>query len=503
MTNFYADFVNGNDANNGLGPDASHASNKPFKTLTFALGATGIASGDTLYLSPAGPFRETCQVAMASAVAETLVIGDYANAQGFKTSGAVAVAPGPVIWTAYTTNDKTAPSGTSLFVPNSRDFLTFRNIMFVAGTASPSLIQANSVTSTNITFTDCAFLQTPTSNVNPISVAMATGVAANWLFDRCHFLLRSPPLFTLPTIAGADYDANIVFRNCVIQSSQGAISVTASGALANKGGGVVIRNCLIMSASGGFATLSANNSTTIPCSIVNSVVMSATTCLSAQTLGQITENYNLLLMGTRTNVTAGANSINDNSYAGLIHFGQERIWGGLIRQFGEPMAGSPLLGFGNDGSQTATDLRGTGRIRPAGLGAAGSQLAAAGALERDNSFVTDASPIGSGGSAIKNTGPGYAEFVVPVPARAITISCKVKWDATYAGTKPQLQIDANGRNGVSAETITATVAATNIETLTLTPFTPSKAGDYVRVRVISNDTNGAGVLQVDDFSVTG
>ena len=33
MTTYYADFVNGNDANNGLGPDASHANNKPWKTI--------------------------------------------------------------------------------------------------------------------------------------------------------------------------------------------------------------------------------------------------------------------------------------------------------------------------------------------------------------------------------------------------------------------------------------------------------------------------------------
>ena len=67
MATYYLDFVNGSDANNGLGPDASHASNKPWKTLGKLLGASGFASGDTAYLSPAGPFREVVTVAMTSA----------------------------------------------------------------------------------------------------------------------------------------------------------------------------------------------------------------------------------------------------------------------------------------------------------------------------------------------------------------------------------------------------------------------------------------------------
>ena len=47
MTTYYVDFVNGLDANNGLGPDASDGTNKPWKTITKLLGAAGMASGDT------------------------------------------------------------------------------------------------------------------------------------------------------------------------------------------------------------------------------------------------------------------------------------------------------------------------------------------------------------------------------------------------------------------------------------------------------------------------
>lgn len=510
MATYYVDFVNGADANNGLGPDASHASNKPWKTITKALGAAGAASGDTIYLSPAGPFRETVSVAMTSAVAETLVIGDYANQQGFKTSAAVRVTPGPVIVTAFTTNDKTAPSGTTLLNLAGRDFLTFRNIMFVGGLSS-IIVTATTQTSTNITFTDCAFL-TPQGAGGHMSATCAFNTPFNWLIDRCIFsptAAASALLFTLVTgtSPAADYDCGVVIRNCVFIASGITQTIRAvnSGTAAQKGGGLDIQNCLSIGTQSSFLTTPATHiSTTIPCTVNNCAIVgmgSASSLLSAGTSGQITENYNLLAStNTRTNVSTGANSISDGSYAPLYHFGQERIWGSLIRQFGEPMASSPLLAFGNDGNQTATDHRGVGHIRPAG---GASALPAVGAMDRANTFIADTSPIGNGTSAIKVTGPGYAEFLVPVPASQVTISCVVKWDATYAGTKPQLQIDANGRNGVSAETVTAVGSSGSNETLTLSAFTPSRAGDMVTIRVISNDTNGGGLLQVDNFSVTG
>ena len=122
MTTYYVDFINGLDANNGLGPDASHATNKPWKTIAKLLGAAGMASGDTAYLSPAGPFREVVTIAMTSAASETAIIGDPGNAQGFNTSGGVLVTPADVIWTAYTTNDTTAPSATILLTLRGATF---------------------------------------------------------------------------------------------------------------------------------------------------------------------------------------------------------------------------------------------------------------------------------------------------------------------------------------------------------------------------------------------
>lgn len=224
----------------------------------------------------------------------------------------------------------------------------------------------------------------------------------------------------------------------------------------------------------------------------------STTPLVANVSGQITEDYNLIVAVTpRTLVTAGTHSISDGSYAPLFHFGQERIWGMVPRPFGEPMAGSPLLGFGNDGSQSATDIRGPGHIRPGG---GASALPAVGAYERANTFAKEIGTVRNGANSISIVGPGTQDFLVPVSATATSISVFVQWDATYAGTKPQLIIDANGELGVSTETKTAVGASGAWEQLTLSSFTPSKSG-IVTIRVVSNDTNGAGHMYVDDFAV--
>lgn len=497
MATYYVDFVNGLDANNGLGPDASAVTNKPWKTIAKLLGAAGMASGDTAYLAP-GAFRETVTVAMASATVETKVIGDPFNKQGFKTSGGVLVAPGDVSLTAFVTNDKTAAAGSALTL-SARDFLTFQDIRFVTGTG---VCVSAGAGSTDIKFTDCSFISGNPGSGGIVSFTGTAGVSSNWAFDRCRVLCPQLNVtggsfvFTLPRHS-ADYNATISLTNCVIVGgSQAAVRVASNGAGAGFGGGVTLAYCTL-TAQIGLVTADANLSTTYPCTVTGCILI-CDTGLSANTAGQITESYNVLwTRSARTNVTAGTGS-QTTAYAMLVELGKAISSPGLTKPFLSPVASSPLLGFSSAASPPAVDA--TNRLRPAG---GASALPAVGAFERGNTFITDPSPIGAGGSAIKVTGPGYAEFLVPVPARAITISCKVKWDATYAGTKPQLQIDANGTIGVLAETITATVAATNIETLTLTAFTPTAAGGMVRIRILSNDTNGAGVLQVDDFSVTG
>lgn len=502
MTTYYLDYVNGSDANNGLGPDASHATNKPWKTIGKALGASGMASGDTAYLSPAGPFRETVTVAMTSAVAETKLIGDVANAQGFKTSGGVSVTPGEVQWTAYTTNDKTAPSATGLLNLSGRDFLTFQRIVFIGG--STTLLTATTQTSTDITFSDCSFVPGLTGARITASITIGFGVAANWMFDRCRFIKGSTAAsisVTLVTGSGSDYDANIVVRNCLFfgGGTGACVTVAGSGASAQEGGGVDVVNCTSLQHGSLLATTGTTvggSTFTNPCTAYNNFIISGSqTALSAGESGAIVEDYNLIhATNILSNVSAGAHSITDGSYAPLFHFGQELGWGGFQKPVVMPTSGSPLLGFGGN-SPPSVDL--LNNPRPSG-GASAS--AAVGAMERSNTFGRETSTVRTGSNAISITGPGTQDFELPVDAISTTVTVYVRWDATYAGTKPQMKVLRGTEAGVSDASTTATGSSGAWEQLSLN-FTPARAG-IVTIRLQSNDTNGGGKMFADDFAVS-
>lgn len=501
MTNFFVDSTNGSDANNGLGPDASAGTNKPWKTIGKLLGATGMASGDTGYLAP-GFFREVVTVAMTAPTAETKIIGDPGNAQGFKTSGGVRVTPGDVEWTACTTNDKTVPSGSPTVTLAGRPFLTFDSIVFAGGTAATaSCYDANTTGSHDVKFLRCT-LKAGTAANNPAlgRLTLAVDTAAHWLFDSCTFLMGVAMVLSAPRPSAADLDVDVV-----IQNSRGFVfqpfTFTVTGANTFKWGGAKVYNCTWFAGTNWMSPV-ANMSTTFPCLAYNNILWGCgNTCFNANAASQITEDWNLIygFAVARTNTSTGAHS-QTNTYSPRLECGEaevtQQVLGRWVRPFGVPKSGSGALGFGGQSVGVTTDL--LSGPRPAG---GQSPSNAVGAFERADSFGLDGSPIGGGGSAIKITGPGYNDFLVPVPAAQVTISVKVKWDATYAGTKPQIMVLANARIGVTAQTVTATGAAVTTQTITLASFTPTVHG-LVFVRLQSNDTNGAGVLQADDFLVT-
>lgn len=494
------DFVHGLDTNNGLGPDASHASNKPWKTITKLVGATGFASGDTGYLSPSGPFREVVTVNMTSATAETQIIGDPANAQGFKDSGGVLVASGDVILTAYLTNDTTAPSGTSTLNTNGKDFLTFKNIFIMGGTNGSACIVGTTSHATDIKFINCAFNQGGTNN-NLINHTGLADTASNWTFDSCYFGIHTSSasgiLITLPTSTVADYDANIQIKNCVFAMSGGSnhINITASGANSFKGGGVDCHNCTFVGGgSSAFRTASANMSTSIPCTIYNSVIIGTSgTAINANAAGQILEDNNRILAVTpRANVTAGAASISDASHAPLYELGFEFISGRQPRPFGMPMVGSPLLGRGATAGGPTVDI--LARPRPAG-GASTSY--AWGAYERHDTAVRETSVVDAGSNAIKIVGPGDHDFIIPVDATSTTITVRARYDTNHATTnKPQATILNGEEIGVATETKTMTAAVDTWETISFSSFTPTAKG-FVTLRLISRSAAGNGIAYFD------
>lgn len=495
MATYYVDPVNGSDSNNGLGPDASHASNKPWKTLAKLLGASGFASGDTAYLAP-GAYRETVTVAMTSAVAETKVLADPGNAQGFKTSGGVLVASGQVQWTAYTTNDKTAPAASMALDLNGRDFLTFQDILFVGGNLSGGCVRGATTSSTDIKFVRCAFLA-GAPNVANVNFTAGFGVALNWTFDSCLWLSSANQTainLVLTRGTGSDYDVNVLFKDCLIVGGAGTQTrIASTGAGVNFGGGVDFYNCTIIGGNNVIST-EANVSTSSPCTVYNCVLIGGGTGLNANTSGQIVEDYNLIHAATaRTNVSAGSNS-QTTSYAPLIDIGQALLYGAQSRPFGSPTNGSPILGFGNQAGGPTVDL--LGLARPSGGQSASKGI---GAYERGNTWGKETSTVRTGSNALSITGPGTQDFNVPVDATSTTVSVYMRCDSTYAGTKPKIQVLNGSECGVADASSSAVSAADSWEQLSLN-FTPTRQG-IVTIRLLSSDTNGGGKAFADDFAI--
>lgn len=463
-------------------------------TIAKALGAAGIASGDTVYLSP-GTYREIVTVAMTSATVTTNVVGDV---DGSHTSGV----PGFVQWTAYTTNDTTVPSGSSCLDLNGRDFLAFSNICWVGGGGNPGCVTGVTVNPTDITFTDC-FMTNGVTGGNPVSITSAAGVASNWTFNRCTIQglggnSGSGAILILFTRHTVDYDANIVFTNCIIQSNTACISIASAGAGAGFGGGVKAKNCTLIGVHGVRAldaNLSLGGTVAIGADIKNSFLycQAGVRCSTATVV--ISEDHNVFASGTpRTNVNVGTGS--QTNYAPLFYYGQERLISGQNRPAWSPTSDSPLLAFGGATPSTVDLLN---RPRPSG----GSSIsAAAGALERHDFGTKDTVVSDAGGVAIRLTGPGDHQFQIPVNAALTTITIKVLYDSVHATTNPpQAQLLTNNEIGYTTETITAASTLSTWLTLSFTPFTPSAKG-IVTLRLISRAAADAGYAVFDTVSIT-
>lgn len=470
----------GNNSNAGTGPSAGSA----WATFGKALGSTGISSGDRVYIAP-GTYRERPSLDLTSPVAETFVTGDPMASQFSDLQG------GHVILTGWTTNDTTEPGGFTIDLLN-KDFLTFEKL-HILGTGCIAGTGAGSV---NITFRDCVMTA---SRYNAISTDQVFGTANNWLIERCVLVGLAGAscirLYSRRSSSGADYDAAFTVRNCIVRGDSGIqLENGFDGGADFRSGGHLIHNNLIICRDG--VSTGSFIATSIPVKVYNNIISGLGTGLNATTSGQITEDYNAIFATfARTNVTAGTHSTSDFSRSPMINWGIT-LFGDNPRPFGEPMKGSPLLTFGNDGTVTTSeDL--LGNPRPSG---GESATKGVGPFVRANTFAKETGTVRTGSNAISITGPGFQDFDLPVTPTSTTVTCYVRWDATYAGTKPMMKVRNGGEAGVADASTTATGSSGAWEQLSLN-FTPTRNG-IVTIRLQSNDTNGGGKMFADDFDLT-
>lgn len=500
MTNYYVR-KSGNDSNDGLAPSSA------WLTISKALGAAGIASGDTVYIG-AGVYREKVTCNLTSPTVETFIIGDVDGSQ----TGDM----GEIRLTNYLTDDVHEPTDQNLVDFNAVDHLTFRQIMFqFANNASETsdAIVAGAI-SQYISFVECSFNFCVASDVgsnNLFNITGAIDTPLHWLFDRCLFFSagfgNSLFLVNCNQIHTGSFDADFVIRNCSIIA--GAPVVVWEGnngvAAAPAAGGLIVLNCFVLGATAAelFKLHYVSGTGAAGCYLYNNICIPPEEYFVINAFqpgaGSVAEDYNYVIAVPSivwNNVTSGGHSIIDMSYAPLIHFGQEWQRGLMLRPLGMPTADSPLLGFGDNGAAPSIDI--LNRPRPAG---GQSVLKAVGAYERHDTGAKEIIVVDSSPASVKIIGPGDHDFYIPVDATATIISIKARYDTNHgAGNKPQVILLTAPEIGVPTETKTMAVTANNWEMLTFGAITPTAKG-VVIIRCISRSAAGNGIAYFDTVNV--
>jgi hypothetical protein len=229
--------TDGNDSNAGTGP----ATNQAWQTIGKALGATGIGSGDTLYVAP-GDYRQTANITVGGTyTAPTNVIGDPTSSQ---FSG---IPTGRVLITNRLSSDLGNTAGTfALFTMLNKNFLRFSNLVFEQ-TASAHIFSTGDCT--ELRWNKCWFQHNSGSAFSCIvsTDTPSLGLLKNYYITQCVATgwNSSGALYadsTLGRSTGSNWIYNLYINRCVLLSCD-SISLLNNSNLIYSATGFYISNC--------------------------------------------------------------------------------------------------------------------------------------------------------------------------------------------------------------------------------------------------------------------
>ena len=362
----------GNDSLAGTSPSTAWA------TLQKALGATGIASGDTLYIAP-GTYIESVVIGGTYSTS-TFIIGDPL----------ATYFPGMTAAPVRHSNLNSAQTAVSisaiLLSGTGKSNLKFSNIHWYGGQLSTNNYHLVSLlTGANNSFDKCAFESTGNFNRNLVCTP-PTSAALNLSVTNCIFMGggNNPSV----DLTGSNVSDATIIRNCLIYRMSWFCTMTSLQAK--------VTNCTATTPEGNFLVL-FSGSITFPVTVNNCLIFNSLRfCFNTGTTGMLIENYNRVLGGAvNSNVTQGANSVYaggsgvESGYSLLVGLNNPQVFGSSIS--------SPNASFGNATNAAATDIYGvtwTGANPDSGsatyrvITSVPSQIAYNGGNERNASTIT-------------------------------------------------------------------------------------------------------------------
>jgi hypothetical protein len=337
----------GNDSNTGLGPSAGQA----WLTITKAMGATGIASGDTVYVAP-GTYRSATGFTIATAyTSATQMLADPTAAQ---FSGIPA---GPVRLSVFTPTDTSAGTSSTVLSGTTNNLL-IQGFEIYGFTGS-----GINITATASTIIDkCVCFGSTTNNTFGIQITPSgTNTTGTKFQIRNCIVLGFFGGINIQGPGGGSYlsvFADLYDNLCIGQQGGGGIGQGFQFSSASPTYGAItnIYNNIVIG-SNGFGIIASTFASPGMSNIVNNLIMNCSTGLRGLTSPLITALNNRVINCTTTSASVSFGATNSSNGIPGIDVGQGLLHNLTSLQFAGSTLGSPNTAFGTTGL-TGTDLFG-------------------------------------------------------------------------------------------------------------------------------------------------